>query len=161
MQQTLIKTFGILAILVLSISNVSAYGMESVWITPTDKVCVANGGQIDEQICYSKWANAKEICKASGGVLPSLDTLKLAITKCTGIVNDRDKNQNNLNYSKCYQEKGFSMYAYWSDNTNEENENDAWYVGFFYGSVYEFNKKHFNYVRCVKPNANNISKKKS
>ncbi|MFK5975102.1 MAG: hypothetical protein QM493_01220 [Sulfurovum sp.] len=151
MQQTLIKTFGILAILVLSVSNVSAYGMESIWITPTDKICIDNGGNIEEKLCVSRWEEAKKICKASEGVLPPLDILKSVITKCTGIIDDRNANQNNVKYSKCYKEKGFSMYAYWSDRTNEENENDAWYVGFFYGSLYEFNKKHFNYVRCLKP----------
>ncbi len=149
MQQTLIKTLGILATLIISIS--AAYGVEPVWITPTDKVCVDKGGKIDEKLCYARWATAKEICKVSGGVVPPLKKLTDVITDCTGIVDDRDKNQNNLKYSKCYKEKGFSMYAYWSSNTNEENENDAWYVGFFYGSAYEFNKKHFNYVRCLKP----------
>jgi len=149
MQQTVIKIFGILATLLLFVS--SAYSVEPVWITPTDEVCVANGGKISEKICYSRWAEAKEICSESGGVLPPLEVLKTVITSCTGVLNDREANQNNLKYSECYKESGFSMFAYWSSDTNEESERDAWYVGFFYGSVYEFNKNHFNYVRCLKP----------
>lgn len=143
------KTLGRFATLVIFVS--SAYAVEPVWITPTDEVCKANGGQIEEKICHAKWDEANKICEVSGGVLPTLDELKAVITGCTGKIDAREENQDNLKYYNCYQDKGFTIFTYWSSDTYEERAGNAWYVGFFYGSVYQFNKKHFNYVRCIKP----------
>jgi len=50
----------------------------SKWIRPTKSVCKANGGEIDNGECIANWENAKKICSASGGKLPTReDFLKL------------------------------------------------------------------------------------
>ena len=146
MQQTLIKTFGKLALVALFVS--SAYGAPT-WVQATDKVCVDNGGEIKEKICYSKWEEAKKICSASEAQLPTMDELRGVVLGCTGKLNERGPNQNNVHYSKCYPKKGFTPYAYWSNEINAENRVEIHTIGFFYGSEYKDNKNHYNYIHCV------------
>ena len=100
-KRNFVKTFGVFMILIISLSS-SAFGTEPVWITPEDKVCTDNGGKIDEGLCYTRWEEAKKVCSISGGKLPSLVQLKKVITDCGGIINERDKNQQNTDYDKCY-----------------------------------------------------------
>ena len=77
----------------------------SKWITPTERICKANGGEIDKYgICKSNWKNATKICSATGGSLPSKEVLEQVVTDCGGILtfmfmeDERKKNKNNSNY---------------------------------------------------------------
>jgi len=88
------------------------------WITPKNSVCRSNGGEIDEDgVCESNWENAKKICSASGGHLPTIDVLKQVVVDCGGRTVEADslnaldkysKNSKNTSYQSCYKEKGFS-----------------------------------------------------
>ncbi len=108
----------------------------SKWITPKDSVCRANGGEIDKYgICQANWENAKKICSASGGKLPTREDFHQVIRDCGGIPNtsifskEADKNINNSHYQNCYKQKEFSDKAfYWT--SEKEDSSDSWGVFF-------------------------------
>ncbi|CAA6825655.1 MAG: Unknown protein [uncultured Sulfurovum sp.] len=126
----------------------------SKWITPKDSVCKANGGEIDKHgACKANWNNAKKICSASGGQLPSRDDLKQVVVDCGGIVNsdwlgkDAEKNKKNSSYQSCYKEKGFSSFNW----TREEKDSSyAWIVGFVDGGDGWRYKTDNGYALCVR-----------
>ncbi len=128
----------------------------SKWLKPSDSVCRANGGKIDKYgICEATWQNAKKICSASGGQLPSRDDFHKVITDCGGIADadsgERDKNRNNSSYQSCYKQKGFiSTNFYWSSTTYASDTSYAWVVGFYYGYGSWDSKTDESYVRCVR-----------
>jgi len=130
----------------------------SKWITPTNSTCKANGGKIDKYgVCKANWKDAKKICSASGGRLPTIDELKEVVTDCGGIFNrdffgkDADKNRNNNQYQKCYKKKGFPNSShYWGSTTNALNNDNAWLVYFYDGSQNYYVKDDSYYVRCVR-----------
>ncbi|SFV70213.1 hypothetical protein MNB_SV-13-244 [hydrothermal vent metagenome] len=129
----------------------------SKWITPSDSVCKANGGRIDEYgICEANWKNAKKICRASGGTLPSKEVLGEVVTDCGGLLNDWEskkmkKNGNNSNYQSCYKNKGFSdFYSYWSSTSISSSNDYAWIVYVYSGAQYSYDKVNSVYVRCVR-----------
>ena len=130
----------------------------SKWITPKDTVCKANGGKIDKDgDCKAEWEDAKNICRASGGNLPTKEVLGQVVTDCGGILNtdwsgdDSTKNRKNSNYKSCYKSKGFFDFNYfWSSTTTVYNTNNAWIVSFGYGTQYDSFKVYSNYVRCVR-----------
>ena len=66
---------------------------ELKWINPTQKVCQANDGKMDDDICEANWSDAKDICRASGGRLPTIDELKKVVTDCGGTIDDYDNNK--------------------------------------------------------------------
>ena len=129
----------------------------SKWITPSDSVCKANGGRIDKHgICEANWKNAKKICRASGGTLPSKEVLGEVVTDCGGLLNDWEskkmkKNGNNSNYQSCYKNKGFSdFYSYWSSTSISSSNDYAWIVYVYSGAQYSYDKVNSVYVRCVR-----------
>ncbi len=108
----------------------------SKWIKPTNSVCRANGGKLYKGVCQANWKNAKKICSASGGQLPSRDDFHKVITDCGGIADansdEWDKNRNNNHYQSCYKEKGFSSWWYWTREAKYSS--DAWNLGFKVGT---------------------------
>ena len=45
---------------------------------------------------------------------------------------------------------GFKKNSYWSSSMYAQATNNAWYVGFYSGNVYNNDKTYNNYVRCVR-----------
>ena len=126
------------------------------WISQsaTNNVCKSNGGEIKNEICEAEWSDAKKICSASGGRLPSVDELKRVVRDCGGeIANDIgaiwDKNAYNSSYQSCYKNKRFSSTYYWSTTSNVSDTNNAWYVHFYNGDSNNYAKSNINAVRCV------------
>ena len=129
----------------------------SKWITPSDSVCKANEGRIDEYgICKASWKNAKKICRASGGTLPSKEVLGEVVSDCGGLLSLFDfkkmnKNGKNSNYQSCYKRKGFSdSDDYWSSTSSSDYNEYAWVVGFYSGGQSNSHKGNNFYVRCVR-----------
>ena len=128
---------------------------KSKWITPTQKVCNTNGGKMDGDTCTANWSDAKNICSASGGRLPSIDELKKIVTDCGGEIEDDNeaewmRNQNNSSYQSCYKEKGFTSDGYWSSLIYSSYIGPAWFIVFNNGHT-DFYFKSTNFgVRCMK-----------
>jgi len=120
----------------------------SKWITPTNKVCKANGGKITNEVCGATWKNSKKICSASGASLPSIDDLRKVVTDCGGVIDDYINNINNSNYQTCYKQKGFTSSWYWS--STEINSSLAWGVDFRNGNDDCCSKTVKIYALCVR-----------
>ena len=126
------------------------------WITPSNSVCKNNGGrvnsgEVNNGECYSNWNNAKKICSASGGELPSINELKKVITDCGGEMNDENiQNQDNSSYRSCYERKSFTSSHYWSSTTYASNTSHAWRVYFHLGYAGSKDKSGSLYIRCVR-----------
>ena len=118
----------------------------SKWITPSNSTCKNNGGKVNSNGCKATWSNAKNICSASGGSLPSIDTLRKVVTDCGGTIDDYDNNRANSSYQACYKRKGFSFW-YWSKTS--KNSSQAWLVLFGSGADFWGNKTRTDYVLCV------------
>ncbi len=127
----------------------------SKWIKPTNSVCRANGGQFYKGVCQATWENAKKICSASGGRLPSRDDFHKVITDCGGIpdadIDEWDKNINNSQYQNCYKQKGFiNDDWYWTRETYKENSSGAWSVSFKSGFDGWRSKSDLHLALCVR-----------
>jgi len=127
----------------------------SKWLKPSDGVCKANGGKLYKGVCQANWENAKKICSASGGKLPSRADLKKVVVDCGGIVNsnffgkDAEKNRKNSSYQSCYKQKGFSDNDwYWTREAKDSSS--AWLVGFNNGDDDWHLKSNYNYALCVR-----------
>jgi len=127
----------------------------SKWLKPSDGVCRANSGKLYKGVCLANWKNAKKICSASGGQLPSRDDLKKVVVDCGGsfvTYGNKDwdsltnKNIANKSYKACYKEKGFSSW-YWT--REEEDSSFAWFVNFKNGYDNWLPKTGIGYVLCV------------
>jgi len=144
----------------LPTSIMKRLGIESKWLTPTSTTCTANGGKIESNgICEAPWEEAKAICSASGGSLPSIEELKDVVTGCGGTnatLGDSDwesitdKNKANTSYQSCYKSQGFTSYGYWSATAYADGTSTAWGVNFYFGGDSWGNKSHSFYVRCVR-----------
>ena len=128
----------------------------SKWIKPTNSVCRANGGKLYKGICNATWQNAKKICSASEGQLPSRDDFKKVIVDCGGSFTTprdkdwdslTDKNMANKSYQACYKQKGFSGW-YWT--REEKDSSRAWLVGFNSGYDDLLYKSGSHYPLCVR-----------
>lgn len=133
--------------------------VESKWIDPTDKVCEVNGGEVKNGVCYAPWKEAKEICRVSEARLPNVEELKKVVSNCGGKIfklSDNNweevgnKNQNNNNYQKCYNSKGFINHDYWSSSSDTNNINNACIVDLEHGCTDYHSKSYSKYVRCVR-----------
>jgi len=126
------------------------------WITPTNKVCRANGGEILHGRCVAEWSDAKAICRASRGRLPSKEELVQVIDACDGnLANTEDawaENRENPNFLSCCRGKGFFAdgSSYWSSTASLDRQSFAWFVDFYFGIVNDGYKDNKNYVRCIK-----------
>jgi len=96
------------------------------------------------------WEKAKEICKNSGGKLPTREELRKVVTDCGGKVNYGGKNGDNISYLSCYKEKGFTSDVYWSSSTNVLDWSHAWVLNFDSGCDGQFSYTHKSHVRCIR-----------
>ncbi len=117
------------------------------WITPSASVCKKNRGSISKSgVCEANWNNAKKICKASGGNLPTIKTLKNEVTRCGGILGQYNTNNS---YQTCYKENGFIDSWYWSGTEYKNGSSNAWFVNFKSGNDLWYGKSFNLYVLCV------------
>jgi hypothetical protein len=123
----------------------------SKWIIPTESICQANGGEVDSDGCQATWDNAKKICSASGGELPSREDFHKVIKGCGGIVDAHSDelyiNEKNSEYQSCYKREGFSEWGCWT--LEEKDSSQAWVVYFFYGADSWKSHTDSYYVLCV------------
>ncbi|MEA1953800.1 MAG: caspase family protein [Campylobacterota bacterium] len=126
----------------------------SKWITPSHSICKANGGKIYKGVCEASWQDAKKICRASGGRLPSRADLHSVISSCGGIADadnsaEWSKNRENKSYQSCYKRKGFSDNAwYWT--RREGDSSSAWGVYFgFCEEGWRYKSSRY-YALCVR-----------
>jgi len=132
----------------------------SKWITPKNRVCRSNGGEINKHgACKANWKNANKICSASGGRLPTRSELNEVIIDCGGTLTTdvdkdwdslTDKNVANKSYQSCYKKKGFTPNYYWSATTFASDSSNAWLVNFGNGNDRWGSKTAELYVRCVR-----------
>jgi len=134
------------------VGDTQTYASGSKWLTPTSTTCTSNGGKIESNgVCEAPWEEAKAICSASGGSLPSIEELKDVVTGCGGTIDDYDNNKANTSYQSCYKSQGFSSsFYYWSATTYASYTSYAWYVGFGYGFDLWYDKSNSYYARCVR-----------
>ena len=125
------------------------------WITPSNSVFKNNGGEIFRNVPIANWENAKKICSASGGHLPSIDELIKVVTDCGGVPNTNGNGRyypiTSSSYENCLKRKGFNsydMFRYWSKTTNSSK--DAWLVNFKKGIKVRFYKFAKIRVRCIR-----------
>ena len=115
---------------VVEVKDVESKSTTSKWIIPTDSICQANGGEVGRYGCKANWDNAKKICKASGGRLPTLDEFKKFVLDCEGKLSkgvlDFNPNKGNLAYKSCYKNNGFLSYRYWTSSSREYFNFTAW-----------------------------------
>ena len=138
---------------------------KSKWITPSNSTCRAKGGKLYKGICQAKYKQAKNICRASGGRLATLNELTQVIKECGGVVANRhldgvkmfsekaEENIGDTNYQSCCKQKGFSGNAtegYWSSTAYIGHSIDTWGVFFIGGAQNTLNKNGGLYVRCVR-----------
>ena len=122
------------------------------WIIPSKSVCKSNGGEINVFGCESTWLNAKKICNASQGSLPTINLLRKMVTNCGGEINRdieavKDRNRYNDTYEKCYEKKGFSLWYHWSDTSYSSTE--VWSLYVSGGSDKIEDKIDTGYVMCT------------
>ena len=144
---------------------VGSYADDVTWVTPSDNVCVSNGGKIDEKgICEANWENAKNICYSSGGKLPTMSELNQVLIDCKGISVDSSslnkpmsKNIKNEYYQSCYKKQGFVNFEdydytsfYWSSTVHPSVSSLAYEIQFYYGLWGSQPMSYEHYVRCVK-----------
>ena len=124
----------------------------SKWIIPKDSTCTNNGGKIVKGVCKANWKEATEICRVSGGKLPSRADLHKVIRDCGGIADANSdewkKNRSNSSYQSCYKAKGFKNW-YWTSHAEEDSSN-AWGVFFDSGDDFWDNKTDNLYALCVR-----------
>jgi len=122
------------------------------WLDPTRNICTSKGGKISSDgVCEADWHQAKKICKAMGGRLPTIEELRRVITGCGGVVDSSESNKKNSNYQSCYQNKGFTASnRYWSATTGAGDTSNAWHVYFDDGTDYWYGKGDSGSVRCVR-----------
>jgi len=127
------------------------------WVKPSQSACESGGGTYNNNVCSANLENANNICSMIGGVLPTIEELRLVITDCGGVVNfdtniNNDININNDNYQSCYQEQGFSSgyYYYWSSSVFDTL--NSWVIYFYLGNSYGVSNDYNRDVdiRCIK-----------
>ena len=112
------------------------------WIDPTEKKVI--------------WDKAKQLCRDSGGRLPTIKEFKKVVVDCGGEMKhnnkeERNKNKKNSYYQSCYKSKGFTSRVYWSSTNIPSINRNAWVVDMYSGaSYYNYYKGFSNYVRCLK-----------
>ncbi len=137
-----------------SLSNNGLSRKNGQWITPSQKACTQNGGDMVSGFnCKANWESAKKICTAINAILPAIEELQEAVTNCKGAPNSHSSNDSNTHYQSCYKDLGFSpSRLYWSSTTHKTLPNNAFYMDFEYGSIDYYIKSVNFYVRCIKKN---------
>lgn len=124
------------------------------WITPEHSICQKEGGKLDIGACKANWQQAQNICRASGGTLPSIDEFKAVVASCDGkIANSEVEQINNIkntNYQQCYKQKGFSDLDYYWSSTDVGTPGARWQANMWNGTIrWNVESAHY-YVRCVR-----------
>ena len=128
------------------------------WIAPKQSTCQNGGGVMNVKgVCLANWENANKICRASGGVLPTIEVLEKVVTDCGGVIDDIYGNSENSDYQACYKREGFvNVDSYWSSTTYTSGSQYALIIYFEDGD--ESNSiKTFDYdhgVRCARGGEN-------
>jgi len=128
------------------------------WLNPTESICNNGGGVMNVNgMCLANWENAKKICRASGGVLPTIEMLEKVVTDCGAIIDDVYENSENSDYQACYRREGFfSSPSYWSSTTHESQyvNNDLFALIIYFDDGDESDSvKTFDYdngLRCAR-----------
>ena len=133
------------------------------WIDPSNSTCQRKKGRSNKGICEARWNSAKNICRASGGRLPTLDELTQVVQACGVVVADWEtdskswvkkkskENMENSNYQRCYKQNGFSPLVYWSSlSDNIPLGRRARTIDFKHGSAASYYQTSGGYVRCVR-----------
>jgi len=97
--------------------------------------------QDDSATESATWVEAIEKCESlnhSDWRLPNINELKSIV----------DRSKENPAIVETFQNNYSSNY--WSSTTYEGSSDYAWFVDFFYGSVYGYDKSGNGYVRCVR-----------
>lgn len=133
------------------------------WASPSEHNCRSNGGGYSPSTssCWSTWSEAKNICRASGGRLPSIDELKNEVSKCGGISKNYDSedmsygymdisSESHKSYIACIKNADFGTTYYWSSTTNGDSSNVAW-INYFRtgGYAYVPMKRDDFLIRCI------------
>ena len=125
----------------------------SKWITPKYSVCKDNGGEVDKhKNCIANWSDAKDICDASGGRLPTINELKEVAIDCGewGTNNSNNYSKNDK-YQACYKNKAFSSDVYyWSSSSISFWRLDVWAIHFKYPVQDKVSKSNKFSFRCIK-----------
>jgi len=121
------------------------------WINPPRKICTKNGGKLTSgDVCVANWSNAKRICRAAGGRLPTINELQGIATGC-GARHPKYRNDLNPSYQSCYKQKGFTLASgYWSSTASTSHPKNILVFGFHGGGYIPDNKHGSNNVRCVR-----------
>jgi len=136
---------------VMALGMVASVANAGNWITPSNSTCQAKGGKLNKGTCEANWQQAKNICRASGGRLPTVHELIAVITECGGNPTVYKENLEDSNYQSCYKQKGFNVSGhYWSSATYAGNRHLAWNVSFNNGDESFSRKRYSNDVRCVR-----------
>jgi len=119
---------------------------ETKWIKPSDSTCMGTGGKIMLG-CVANWKDAKAICLAMGGILPSITELRKVVTDCGGTIND-DSTRNSHIVELCFIKKGFFTHIpYWS--RTDEDSSYAWSLNFGNPNDSLSDKLEINHILCV------------
>jgi hypothetical protein len=141
----------------LSIS-VFANNYHLKFINPSDNVCKLNGGKVDNYGCRSSWENAKNICRISGGRLPTIEELRTIVDMCGGTNTSPtdnnletiiETNYSNKNYQACYKAEGFAFTSYWTSSTYLKIHGYALSVTIYNGMQDNLHIWISNHIRCV------------
>ena len=138
------------------IVNTPIVSTSSKWIEPTKNVCISNGGEIHKfkKKSEANWKNAKRICYASGGNLPSKKVLEQVITDCGGLLLDTrydTTNTDNSMYQSCLENKGFrTALDYWSVTTCPNGPVYAYGISLDSGYTDVKVKEYSYYIRCTR-----------
>lgn len=92
----------------------------SKWINVSASNCRANGGEMYNGACLSERSDAKNICRMTGGVLPTIDELEKVVTGCGGTMNGVYPSDWDKNKAICYKKKGFNSNIYWGLKSNNK-----------------------------------------
>ena len=123
---------------------------ELAWINPSKKDCLANDGEMVDGICMAKWSNAKNICSALNGRLPTIHELRQVVINCGGTVDKYEQNKANLSYVSCYKSKGFISGGYWSSSLYSSDILDKWNINFVNGGDFHSKRTHTSSnIRCI------------
>ena len=98
------------------------------FVSPAKSTCLSRGG-VWESIfgsCNASLSNAKKICRASGGRIPTQHEFEKLIRSCGGTVHldgrgDLSVNRNSWSYKRCYRDHGLDRTRnnYWTSTKDK------------------------------------------
>ena len=101
------------------------------FVTPSKSTCLRHGGRWNSNFhgsCEASLYNAKKICRANGGRVPTQHEFERLIRLCGGTVHidgrgDSSINRNSWSYKRCYREHGLDITRskYWTSTKYKWN----------------------------------------